>query len=359
MSDPCTLRILELDGGGQRGYLSLSFLIKFVQLWGINPAEIWKYFDVICGTSVGGLLALGLATGKDPNNLTSFFTDTSQLVFSTNGVRSNQATTLEKLASIGITGVPFYATNPATPYGSALLVSEVQTLFGANTMQSLLTNVIVPTYKVELKAETTDISTGTYTLCSNVNYPDFDGQDELISNVALSTSAAPFYLPSLALTNASPNTLNGRYIDGGVYQNNPASFGRTLATMLKPNATRCCVLSLGTGLGEMGFDDPTASLLSSLAVDVDPIISVSNLFALFGIASTGGQESISKALGLESTYTLNQLFNYRFQPTLDMNLDTELDNTTNAINTYYENLATQVFNDDIDAITEFLGHLTA
>jgi len=65
------LRILTLDGGGVRGLsevLILKFLmrrLKFEQERRTGkklpgPPEPWRYFDLICGTSTGGLLALML-----------------------------------------------------------------------------------------------------------------------------------------------------------------------------------------------------------------------------------------------------------------------------------------------------------
>lgn len=354
MADLNTLRILEIDGGGERGYLPLNFLIKFIDLWGINPTELYKYFDVICGTSIGGILSLALCYGQDPNNLLSFFTEQGPLIFSTDGTPSKRATTINKLYSITYSGVPFYATNEGSSYGSGLLVSTIQDMFGLSTMQSLLTNTIIPTYAVEIESGV--INTGTYTICSNMNYPGFVGQNELISNVALTTSAAPFYLPSVVITNTATGTLNGRYIDGGIYQNNPASFGRNLAAMIKPTANRCCILSIGTGIGEMGFDETTTPTLLSVAAD--PIISISNLFSLFDIAGTGSQECVARNLYLESAYTLNQFYYYRFQPQLDLDQDTELDNTSSSILTYYKDTATTWFENDINNITTFLGHLT-
>jgi patatin-like phospholipase/acyl hydrolase len=59
-----TIRALEFDGGGVRGYLSLKFFQRFVQQWGINPNELWKYWNVISGTSIGGIMALFIAFGK-------------------------------------------------------------------------------------------------------------------------------------------------------------------------------------------------------------------------------------------------------------------------------------------------------
>lgn len=64
------LRILALDGGGVRG-LSEVLILKFLMMrlkfeekkTGRRLEEYpapWKYFDLICGTSTGGLLALML-----------------------------------------------------------------------------------------------------------------------------------------------------------------------------------------------------------------------------------------------------------------------------------------------------------
>jgi len=71
MSTERPLRILTLDGGGVRGLsgvLILKFLmmrLKFEEEKRLGHKlpdypEPWKYFDLICGTSTGGLLALML-----------------------------------------------------------------------------------------------------------------------------------------------------------------------------------------------------------------------------------------------------------------------------------------------------------
>lgn len=360
MADINTIRILELDGGGERGYLSLKGLQLILTQWlGINVTDISPYFDVICGSSIGGILALGLASGENPYDLDPFFTVQGKQLFSTTGVDSQRATTLEKLFSITVSGVPFYSTQGTTDtFGSNLLVSELEAQFGTDTMQSLKTNVVIPTYKADLRGDNT-LSSGTYTLCSNVNTPGMVGQNELLSEVALATSAAPFYLPSRVINSVDPQDstlLDGRYLDGGIYANNPSSFGRNVAQILKPNANRACILSIGTGLGEMGFDDPTPSLLSA---DQDPLVSITNLFGLFNVAATGGQESVARSLLLESEYTLSRLYYYRFQPILDPDLDTELDNTDDSILEYYEDTALEYYNDNIDKINEFIGHISA
>jgi len=356
MSDPNTLRILEIDGGGERGYLPLSFLLLFLQLWGIDPKSIYKQFDVICGTSIGGILALALAMGKDPNDLTSFFTEKGPYVFSTSSSTPSSRPSLAKKVLKIFADDPFYSSSN-NKYGYGLLVATLQSLFGNSTLQDVKTNVIIPSYEDD---------TDTYVTFSNLNYPDFIGQNELVINAALATGSAPVYFPAL--------NINGHeYIDGGVYNNNPASIGRAMAQAIKPTATRTCILSLGTGIGEKGFDPGKPSLAepkehAQLIATLNALQTTHNLklfdslaqiFGLFDIASVGSQESTSFALSLEARYTINQLYYYRFQPNLDKNVNTELDNTDSEILTYYQNTARQWYNNDIKSISEFLGHLIA
>lgn len=55
-------RILSIDGGGIRGIFPATFLAGLEEryLGGISVAQ---YFDLITGTSTGGIIALGLAAG--------------------------------------------------------------------------------------------------------------------------------------------------------------------------------------------------------------------------------------------------------------------------------------------------------
>lgn len=334
-----TLKILEIDGGGERGYLPLRFLQLFVQQWGVNPATLAQQFDVICGTSIGGIIALGLAFGLTPAQMNPFFTTQGPYIFSltslTPSIRPNLAAKLALIA----TDTPFYQSSGPTAnyYGSGLLYKTIQDLFKINgtpaTLQDLQTKVIIPSYEFD---------TGRYVLFSNVNYPEFTGQNELISNVGLATGAAPVYLPAL--------NMNGHvYKDGGIYCNNPAQFGKALAQIIKPTAKRVCLLSLGTGIGKMGFDAGGST---------GDISTIEEIFRLFNISTTGSQESVARSFLLESSYTLQQTYYYRFQPQLDPTKNTELDNTDADILTYYEQTAQNVFNNDIDNISTFIGHLS-
>ena len=354
MADPRTVRVLSLDGGGMRGYMSLLWLQKFVQLWGIDEEDIWENFDVITGTSIGGILALALAYGLTPTQLLPFFTNDGPWIFTIRSAidvaagsinasfPSNRPYTIQKIGILGDNDQFYRSVDPASNYGSSRLKSKLIETFGTDTLQSLKTNVLITGYKS---------LTQTPVLFSNLNYGEFTGQNELISNIGLATSAAPFYLP--------PQTFTGStYIDGAVYQNNPSQFGLTLGKMVKPTANRYCVLSVGTGLGKVGFheeDDPSQPPPPTFPFEN----TIKDAVALVDAAIAGAQEATARALFLESQYTLENLFTYRFQTVLDPAINTDLDNSDSSFLTYLSNLATTEFNADSDNIATFLGHLTA
>ncbi len=60
------LQALVLSGGGVRGLYTIKLLAELEQrISNGNPHySIAKHFDMISGTSIGGILALGLASGK-------------------------------------------------------------------------------------------------------------------------------------------------------------------------------------------------------------------------------------------------------------------------------------------------------
>lgn len=371
-----TVYILALDGGGQRGYIQAVFLNLFLQQWGINPNDLWKKFDVICGTSVGGIQALAYAKGMSPDEVIPFFTNAGKWIFTIRtaadvlagsinaSLPSNRPNLAQKLALMG-TSDPFYnSVSPDSNYGSSRLYSEMTSTFSDMTLQGLKTKVLIPAYnKTEEK----------FTLFSNAGLAGYEGQNELVKNVAAATSAAPIYLPSYSFQSGG---ISKTYLDGGIFQNNPASFGLTLGQQLKPTANRACVLSIGTGLGSIGFSPLDAAKLSSnnIRSNMQPNDnSFASLFALIDQSMTGCQESVAQELLLRSSqYTLNKLYYYRFQYELDNeNYDTDMDNTDSSSFDYFSDLTnpdymkylsdstTAHYNADIENISTFIGHLEA
>lgn len=328
MSDPNTRRILSIDGGGMRGTFSVEWMDKFVNLWGIPPNEIWKEFDVICGTSAGGLQVLGYGGGLSPADLMEFLENEGPWIFSTSsiipGVRANL---LDKLATM-ILGGSFYP--------NANFIAALDGLFGNLDMQKLNANTLITSY---------NDNTNTPVLFCNKTFPQSSGANELIKNVGLATSAAPLYFPP-----ANWDGINFR--DGACIKNNPALLGYMLANIVKPNANRTCILSIGSGLGDIGFEQP------SVTPPPPDESNMAYLFRLLSVLITGAQETDALLLENLDQYSLQNVYSYRANAQLDPDLDTELDNTTPEFIAYMKDLATTTFNNDLVKISDFLAHLT-
>jgi len=70
-------RILAIDGGGVRGVISLTFLLRIEKILRErtnNPQlRLCDYFDLIGGTSTGAIIATGLALGFSVEHLISIY----------------------------------------------------------------------------------------------------------------------------------------------------------------------------------------------------------------------------------------------------------------------------------------------
>lgn len=382
--DSGTVRVLSLDGGGMRGYLSAIWLDKFVQMWGISGNELWKYFDVIAGSSIGGIMALSYANGKSPSDILPFFTEDGPWIFTTSAsTPSSRPSTLSKIATIVGSGT-FYPSN-TDGIGTRRLKSKLETEFGSATMQDLKTNTIITSFEKNDNEPDFAKDTNTPVYFSNSSIiTDLKGQNFKVSDVAMATSAAPLYFPSHKIG-------DDKYIDGGVVQNNPSSFALAIGKAIKPLARRFCVLSIGTGLGDVGFaSGPDNSFKHRALKELEEIKTNTEEFAnkwqlskkeanslkekvgdlgilegaylimyLIGAMGGGAQEIVAKEMEVTTKYTLDNLYNYRMQYYLDPIKDTELDHSTSEILEYYRTSVIEQFNKDQANIAKFLGHLTA
>ena len=71
-------QILALDGGGIKGLFSAAVLACVERDLQI---DITEYFDLIVGTSTGGIIALGLGLGLRPNQIVDFYARKGPKIF--------------------------------------------------------------------------------------------------------------------------------------------------------------------------------------------------------------------------------------------------------------------------------------
>lgn len=71
-------QILSLDGGGIRGLFAAAILARWEENLG---APIANHFDLVTGTSTGGIIALGLGLGLRPREIVQFYLNKGPRIF--------------------------------------------------------------------------------------------------------------------------------------------------------------------------------------------------------------------------------------------------------------------------------------
>ncbi|QUL39078.1 patatin-like phospholipase family protein [Erythrobacter sp. JK5] len=73
-------RILSIDGGGIRGILPAALLAEFESRH-LDGRSAGEYFDLIAGTSTGGIIALGLSIGMRASEILKLYLDHGEAIF--------------------------------------------------------------------------------------------------------------------------------------------------------------------------------------------------------------------------------------------------------------------------------------
>lgn len=354
--DTNTIRIFSFCGGGTKGYGSNRFMQKFLHQWGIPQADFWKYADVMCGTSIGAILASGYSFGHTPDYMESFFLNDAKRVFtirtaadvasgSHNASEDSNRPNLAQKAFMFATNDSFYqSAYEDSNYGHNILQQVLVNNFGTNTLADLKTPIVIPAYEEDMSR---------YVVFSNFNDPAyFIGNTETIVNVCRASSAAPVYLPA--------HGFNGHfYSDGGQYANDAILAAINVGLSVKPNATRIVIVDVGTGIGNMSFDGSAdaSTDLEHLAV---------RAFRVMNVAMTGAEEWSRYFLNYLSDRTTNltnkaiiDLYYYKFQPKFSENFPNELDNSAQGWFGLLSNAVNNHYIEESDKISSILAHLTA
>lgn len=205
-------QVLSLDGGGIKGLFSAVVLAKLEEDLGVNVVD---HFDLIVGTSTGGIIALGLGAGLSPKEIVQFYVEHGPSIFRRpNCVAKSQWLWRRKY--------------PHGPLKQALIEC-----FGETKLSDSRRMLVIPSYNLD-KDEVYLFKTPHHPRLNR------DGK-EPFWKVGLATSAAPTFFPSCTEIDQI------RLIDGGVWANNPTMVGVVeSAGMLGRPLDSIVVLSIGT-----------------------------------------------------------------------------------------------------------------
>jgi predicted acylesterase/phospholipase RssA len=191
-------KILSLDGGGIKGLYTATLLVEIEEKTGKLTGE---FFDMICGTSTGGLMALAITNGIPCKDIAKFYVDHGPLIFPSQGWIDKRWRWMSQV---------FWGTK----YSSDALETALEGILGRTKTMGEASNLLcIPAFNITKGRPTVFKKPfGAY---------HRDGRFTMLQ-VAMATSAAPTYLPAFRLE-------NDQYVDGGIIANNPSLIGYTEA----------------------------------------------------------------------------------------------------------------------------------
>lgn len=179
-------RILSIDGGGIKGVFPAAFLAAVEESVGRPTAE---FFDLIVGTSTGGIVALGLGLGLSAGEVLKFYEESGPRVFCGNPL-------IRGLRRIGL-----------CKYSPGTLRDALTRHFGEQRLGDSRTRLVIPSMNLE---------TGQVHVFKTSHHPRLERDfREFAVDVALATAAAPTYFPTHRMAAGTP------LVDGGIWANNP------------------------------------------------------------------------------------------------------------------------------------------
>lgn len=211
-------RILSIDGGGILGLLP-SLVLAEVEDRFLDGEPIGKHFDMIAGTSTGGIIALGLGQGKSAREISKLYLERGELIFPPGNRLTRFARRLRQWV--------LYA------YDREVLEKELRREFGQERFGTAQVPTCIPAFEGRY---------GEPYIFKTPHHPDYQrDQHETLVDIGLSTAAAPTFYAAVERNGYT-------FVDGGIWANNPTMVALVDAlTCYRIERRQVRIVSLGCG----------------------------------------------------------------------------------------------------------------
>lgn len=251
-----TRRILAIDGGGIKGALPIGFLARIEEVTG---ERIVDHFDLIAGTSTGGIIAIGLGLGLSASDILAFYRNDGAEIFGdldTGAMTRWYGRLLARCRNTLGRGARRVRQVIAPKHSPVHLRQALERVFGERVLGESLTRLVIPAYHPDRRT--------VYVFkTSHHERLEVDHRTRAV-DAALATAAAPTYFPA----HRAPS--GACLIDGGIWANNPTGMAVVEAIgVLGWDRSSLKVLSLGC-TDEVLIPDPDTGILQlgSGAIDL-------------------------------------------------------------------------------------------
>jgi uncharacterized protein len=224
------MKVLSIDGGGIRGLIPALVLAEIERRTGRRTAEL---FDLVAGTSTGGILACGL-TRPGPDGRPLHSAEELAELYRTEGPKILDRSLIKRITSVeGLLD---------ERYDDRGLNRALATYLGETRLREALTDVLITAYDIEDRFA--------FFFRSGRARTD-DQYDFSMAQAARATAAAPSYFEPVEVTDAA-GARTYPLIDGGVFAMNPAMCA--YADVVAAGADISVLAALGTGAQTKAFE---------------------------------------------------------------------------------------------------------
>ena len=219
--EPPSYRILSIDGGGIRGVFPAAFLARLQECL---EQPIASYFDLIAGTSTGGIIAIGLGLGVPAPDILRLYEEKGPRIFG-----QDHHPAVNWLLQKARQAKQLFGAK----HSSKELRSALQEVLGDRRLGESRNRLIIPSWHAEAEQVYIYKTAHHERLRHDYKQPALDA--------AMATAAAPTFLePHLTSDEVE-------LVDGGVWASNPIGVATTEAVgMLGWPGSRLKILSIGT-----------------------------------------------------------------------------------------------------------------
>jgi len=229
------LRVLSIDGGGMRGVYTSVYLSALAKETAkrrkAGALDVGKAFDLIVGTSTGGIIACALVAGISLDDVANLYRLHGKAIFPRKMPSGANIDLVRQLLSR-----PKYLAQ-----GAQALQRVLEEALGNETVGQVYDRrgiaLVIPA--VEMSRHRSWV----------FKTPHLGGQrDEgfRLVDVCLATSAAPLYRSMARVENPTSPGNYHVFVDGGLWANNPVMVGLIDALQMTSPGDRIEIFSLGT-----------------------------------------------------------------------------------------------------------------
>jgi hypothetical protein len=230
-------RVLTLDGGGMRGVYTATYLGELAEAFARKrrtaPLDVGKGFDLIVGTSTGGIVGCALAAGVPLRDVVTLYREHGAAIFPMKLPTGLNLSIISQLLK----------RRAALARGARALREVLTARFGNETLEEVYRR-----RGIALAIPAVEMNRNHSWVFKTPHHPNTNGRDNRyrLVDVCLATTAAPLFRSLAPIDDPNGGPSYFVFADGGLWANNPVIVGLVEALEIAAPRQSIEIFALGT-----------------------------------------------------------------------------------------------------------------